>query len=81
MQFPSVNAHDLYGRSYDLPGDLPGAASLLCLGFHRWQRAVTAEWIRGVTTLEAGPSGLMIWEVAVISRTYAAARSFLDEAM
>jgi hypothetical protein len=45
MQFPSVSAHNLVGKRYDLPEEFEGHYNLLVINFYQHQPHLTQPWL------------------------------------
>lgn len=80
-RFPEMVAADLDGRSYELPGGLPAGPQLLLIATKRWQQVLIEMWKARLRQIERTYPCLGVTELAVLSRVYAPARSFIDGGM
>ena len=81
IQFPRLKARDLEGRAVELPGDLGGALNLVVLAFHRDHQDPVESWLPHFDRLEEGYTGLEVWEVPALPRSYRIWRSAIDGGM
>jgi hypothetical protein len=81
MAFPRTQAHDLLGVEHTVPDDLPGKARLLVLAFQRSHQTTVDQWTVHARQMIAKCDGLTVWELPVMARLYAPARSYIDGGM
>lgn len=80
-RFPTVEAHDLEGRRYTLPDDLPVGRRLVIVPFHQWQQVIVEGWKQAVADLQVSHHDLTVWEMPSLARGYAFARPYIDRGM
>lgn len=80
-RFPDIQASDLDGRSYALPGELPPGPRLLVLATRRWQQVLVEMWKARASRLAREHPCLGVWEIALLPRRYVPARPLIDGGM
>jgi hypothetical protein len=89
VRISSAAGRALDGTPYRLPGDLPGAVTLVVVAFRQRQQADVDRWIELAVTLGVPPSpygasqpmASAVVEVPVLGRRYLAARRVIDGGM
>jgi hypothetical protein len=81
VRFPHVVAHDLEGRRYELPDELPEGPRIVLLPFQRWHQILVNGWLSRLDRLAASHPGTTVWEVPALSRMYTPARPYIDGGM
>jgi hypothetical protein len=81
MRFPRIIAHDLEGRRYELPDELPEGPRIVLVAFQRWHTILLAGWQAPLERLVEEHPGTTLWEVPALSRLYAPARPYIDGGM
>ena len=81
MRFPTIVAHDLEGRRYEVPGDLPVGPRILVLAFQRWHTALIEQWQPELDRVVHDHPGTTWWEIPALSRVYSPARLYIDGGM
>ena len=81
MRFPTIVAHDLEGRRYEVPGDLPVGPRILVIAFQRWHTELVERWQPALDRVVAEHPGSTWWEIPALSRIYTPARGFIDGGM
>ena len=81
MRFPTIVAHDLEGRRYEIPGDLPVGPRIIVLAFQRWHTALIEQWQPELDRVVHEHPGTTWWEIPALSRVYAPVRPFIDGGM
>lgn len=84
-----VDGRALDGTPYELPGDLPGAVTLVVVAFRQRQQADVDRWIDLAVDLGVlpsphevpGPMATAVIEVPVLGRRYLPARRMIDGGM
>ena len=67
-RFPPIEAENLEGRVYDLPGDFEGEYNVLVVAYQREQQGAVDTWFPHLETLEKSDPRLHFYELPVISR-------------
>ena len=70
MEFPSLSARDLEGRTVRIPEDLSGAANLVIVAFRREHQHEVENWQPHLAELVEAHPALEIWVVPALSRSY-----------
>jgi hypothetical protein len=81
VRFPHIIAHDLDGRRYQLPDELPAGPRIVLVAFQRWHTILLAGWQEPIERLVLDHPGTTLWEVPALSRLYAPARPYIDGGM
>ena len=81
MRFPHIVAHDLEGRRYEVPGDLPVGPRVLVIAFQRWHTSIIEQWLPGLERAVHDHPGTTWWEIPALSRIYAPVRPYIDGGM
>ena len=81
MQFPTVTARNLLRRQVTLPADFEGEVNVLLIAFQQWQQSLVDTWLPFVEQLEQSQQGVCYYELPVIQRMNAVARTFINEGM
>lgn len=76
--FPSLQARNLEGRTFNLPEDFAGDLNIVLVAFERWHQAVVDSWLPAVETLMARHPRLALYEIPVLSSHYRLMRPFID---
>jgi hypothetical protein len=79
--FPSLSAHNLEGRLFNLPENFESEWNLLFVPFLRWQQMMVDSWTPFAKELEQKIPGLVFYELPVLDRLYSAAAGFIDGGM
>ncbi len=75
-RIPTVHTTALDGHSVDLPGALPGRATVLILGFGRHSANATTAWEKPVRTQLAQTPAIGFYDMAMLAQIPSFARSF-----
>ena len=81
MRFPTIVAHDLEGRRYEVPGDLPVGPRIIVIAFQRWHTGLIEGWQPELDRVVHDNPGTSWWEVPALSRIYTPARPYIDGGM
>lgn len=81
MQFPTVTARNLLRREVTFPSDFEGERNVLLIAFQQWQQSLVDTWLPFVQQLEQSQQGVCYYELPVIQRMNAVARTFINEGM
>ena len=81
MQFPVVAGANLLRRKLTLPAGFGGELNILLVAFQQWQQRLIDTWIPFVRQIEETHSGVLYYELPVIRRINALARTFINEGM
>ena len=66
-RIPETHTTALSGKAVDLPGTLPGRATVLILGFGRHSAEATTAWEKPVRTQLAQPSTIGFYDMAMLA--------------
>ncbi len=76
--FPRVEAENLDGVTYRLPGDFTGRYNIVLLAFDTRQQRDVDRWVQAMDDLFSGGPGLQTYQVTVAGRQNAIGRFFID---
>lgn len=81
-RFPALEARNLEGRRFRLPGDLDGERNLCLIAFQRWQQREVDTWLRALPASRVGDlAGFAWWEFPTIWPRGEAMQRFVDGGM
>ena len=81
MRFPVVRGSNLDRKKLVLPQDFSGEMNLVLIAFQQWQQAQVDSWIPFALQMEDTELGFRYYELPVIRRLNALARTFINEGM
>lgn len=80
-RFPCIDATNLAGHPFALPGDLEGELNLVLVSFRREQGELSRTWSRTLPLLERRFPELRCYKLPTISRGSPPSRSLIDRGM
>ncbi|WP_340098041.1 hypothetical protein [Salinibaculum salinum] len=80
-RFPPITGETLTGRTLTFPGDFEAPLNLVFVAFKRSQQSDVDTWLDVAVAVESDFPDVRFYEIPVISRLYAPARSFIDGGM
>lgn len=81
MRFPTLHAHDLEGRAYTIPDDLPGDVRVVLLPFKQWQQILVEAWQTAMAPALESRGDVTVWEVPAIGGLWKPVRGYIDGGM
>jgi len=81
MQFPAARGSNLDRDKLVLPQDFQGELNLVLIAFQQWHQAQVDSWIPFARQLEGSDPGVRYYELPVIRKLNALARTFINEGM
>lgn len=81
ITFPTIEARNLEGRNFTLPGDFEGDLNVAIVAFKRWHQSSVDSWMPWLNQKKADFPRLRVYELPTISGIYLLARPFIDGGM
>jgi hypothetical protein len=79
--FPTLHAHDLEGKPYLVPGELPGRMKVILLPFKRWQQVLVAQWEQALAPVIGDRDDVTVWEVPALGAVWKPVAGYIDGGM
>lgn len=79
--FPQLQARNLNGRTFTLPGEFGGTRNIAIIAFQRWHQELVDSWFPYLEPLLVAHADLRAYELPMIGGAYTLARPFIDGGM
>ncbi|MCU0493498.1 MAG: hypothetical protein MUD01_18075 [Chloroflexaceae bacterium] len=79
--FPRLEARNLEGRNFSLPGDFEGERNLAIVAFKQWHQRLVDSWVPHLKGLQAQHADLRVYELPTIAWPYLFMRWVIDGGM